>query len=90
LPRLFCHLQSWNSVNKPVLSAFKNYKTGKNFLVPHSPTNINIKARDGSHRDNFGESLKTLSAVTGFFLGYIFLNQKDQPMDFFGAQGTVL
>jgi hypothetical protein len=37
-----------------------------------------IVSRDGSHRDNFGESLETLSAVESqswvSFLGYRFLN----------------
>ncbi len=47
----------------PVILGHKNFNTGTISIKYKKQTDINGETRDGSHRDNFGESLKTLSAV---------------------------
>jgi hypothetical protein len=52
--------------------------SAKSSKIQKSSHDRQVENRDGSHRDNFCESLETLSAVrvtvVGFFLGFRFLS----------------
>jgi hypothetical protein len=65
---LSCMIMYYHIERKEIISHFK-----KKFPRTH-PQGGETDMRDGNHRDNFGESLETLSAVVGFFLGNRFFN----------------